>query len=222
MPNSKPISYYPAADINEIEAVLNYQVEAQKWALALGSSVDSVTPGAANAAVNNSASTSAKVVNYEGVKLPPNAQIIWEFLTKRHSFTNAAAAGVIGNLMAESSCDPKKYQLNGGVGRGIMQWTENGRWAMLLAWAKRSGKDPWELETQMEYMIIEMKNPEFRKSKALTLKVSVYDHLKTLTDPISAANVFESQMERAGIPHMERRHQFAMAIYSYNLVKGVQ
>ena len=126
-----------------------------------------------------------------------NAEKVFRYLVDKEGFTPEAAAGVIGNLMQESGVNPKSRQLGGGPGRGIMQWTETERWASLSAWAKNSGKDPWALETQVEWMVKEMKD------------YGTYNRIKGVTSYKKAVEIFEREMERAGIPNYPRRYKFA-------------
>ena len=126
-----------------------------------------------------------------------NAEKVFRYLVDKEGFTPEAAAGIIGNLMQESGVNPKSRQLRGGPGRGIMQWTESERWASLSAWAKSSGKDPWALETQVEWMVKEMKS------------YGTYNRIKSVTSYKKAVEIFEREMERAGIPNYPRRYQFA-------------
>lgn len=60
-----------------------------------------------------------------------------------------AAAGIVGNLRAESGVNPESNQV-GGPGRGIAQWSEGGRWETLKAWA--GGKNPEDLDTQLGFL----------------------------------------------------------------------
>jgi hypothetical protein len=89
-----------------------------------------------------------------------NAEKIYNQLIAE-GFTPQAAAGVIGNIMQESGADPTKKQYGGGPGRGLLQWgTGKGsgeRYDRLTKWAKENGKDPLALETQYQYMMMEMK-----------------------------------------------------------------
>lgn len=126
-----------------------------------------------------------------------NAEKVFRYLVDKEGFTPEAAAGIIGNLMQESGVNPKSRQLGGGPGRGIMQWTESERWASLSAWANSSGKDPWALETQVEWMIKEMKS------------YGTYNRIKGVTSYKKAVEIFEKEMERAGVPNYPRRYQFA-------------
>ena len=129
-----------------------------------------------------------------------NAEKVFNFLLGA-GFTEQAAAGVIGNLMQESGVNPKSKQLGGGPGRGIMQWGtgpgSGGRWDALSAWAASSGKDPWSLDTQVEWMMKEMRS------------YGTYNRLKGVTDVKKAVVIFESEMEKAGVPNYPRRYQYA-------------
>jgi hypothetical protein len=129
-----------------------------------------------------------------------NAEKVFNFL-RGSGFTDQAAAGVIGNLMQESGVNPKSKQLGGGPGRGIMQWGtgagSGGRWDALVAWASSSGKDPWALDTQVEWMMKEMRS------------YGTYNRLKGVSDIKKAVQIFESEMEKAGTPNYPRRYQFA-------------
>lgn len=60
-----------------------------------------------------------------------------------------AAAGIVGNLKAESNVDPNSNQAD-GPGRGIAQWSEGGRWESLKAWA--DGRDITSLQTQLDFL----------------------------------------------------------------------
>jgi hypothetical protein len=54
--------------------------------------------------------------------LPANWKTIASFLAG-HRFTKFAAAGVAGNIFAESGGDPEILQIGGGGGGGLIQWT---------------------------------------------------------------------------------------------------
>jgi len=129
-----------------------------------------------------------------------NAEKVFNYLIG-YGFTEQAAAGVIGNLMQESGVNPQSRQLGGGPGRGIMQWGtgpgSGGRWDALVAWAASSGKDPWKLDTQVEWMMKEMRS------------YGTLNRLKGVTDVKKAVEIFEREMEKAGTPNYPRRYQFA-------------
>lgn len=80
--------------------------------------------------------------------------------------TAAQAAGIVGNLIQESGVNPKSKQGGGGPGRGIAQWSVDGRWATFLKWAKKNGnRDIYDLATQLDFMWYEMNHaPHWKES----------------------------------------------------------
>jgi len=71
------------------------------------------------------------------------------------------AAGIIGNLMQESSVNPNAIQYGGGPGRGIAQWSVGGRWDSsyhdnVVWYAADHGVSPWALETQLDFIWYEL------------------------------------------------------------------
>jgi len=80
--------------------------------------------------------------------------------------TKEAAAGIVGNLIAESTLNPRsnetphRHPKTGKLfwaGRGIAQWGADARWKNYLAWLKRNGrKDVYSLENQIDFLIYEM------------------------------------------------------------------
>ena len=51
----------------------------------------------------------------------------YEFFVAK-GLKNYEAAGIVGNLIQESSVNPTVSQFGGGPGRGIAQWSAGGRW----------------------------------------------------------------------------------------------
>lgn len=141
-------------------------------------------------------------ISTEGLKGNNNAEKIYNQLIQE-GFTPQAAAGVVGNIMQESGADPTKKQYGGGPGRGLIQWgTGKGsgeRYDRLTAWAKKSGKDPLALETQYQYLMMEMQER------------GTYRRLKGITDVNQATLLFEKEMTQAGKPMMENRYRFAQS-----------
>ena len=84
--------------------------------------------------------------------------VVWSMLVAE-GFSEQAAAGILGNLQQESNIDPTTVQ-NGGPGRGLAQWSAGGRWdngpQSLLAYARSRGLKPWNVATQVQFMIYEM------------------------------------------------------------------
>jgi murein DD-endopeptidase MepM/ murein hydrolase activator NlpD len=84
------------------------------------------------------------------------------------------AAGIVGNLIAESSVIPDRKQGSGlqtiqspleivpNVGFGIAQWTTAGRQQALLKFAREQNADPLTLELQLLYLMHELEtNPSY-------------------------------------------------------------
>ncbi len=136
---------------------------------------------------------------------------IWSFL-RAQGLTNAGTAGLMGNLYAESGLRPNNLQNsyegklgmadaeytemvdrgtytnfgNDRAGYGLAQWTYPTRKAALLAYAKAAGKSVGDLETQLAFLVHEL-----RESYKL-----VHYVLVTATDVKTASNVVLLQFER--------------------------
>lgn len=110
-------------------------------------------------------------------------------------FTKEAAAGIVGNLVAESSINPKRHQDGGGIGRGIAQWGVNDRWQTYLKYARNRETSPWDFTLQLRFIIHEM--PSQMGEAANTIK--------TMTDPQAAAKLFMDRYERPGDPNWNKR-----------------
>ena len=140
-----------------------------------------------------------------------NEEKIWNYLTAA-GLTACGAAGLMGNLHAESGLVPTNLQnscekrlgytdatytaavdsgaytnfAGDGAGYGLCQWTYHTRKAALLAYAKAAGKSVGDLEMQLEFLL-----KELRESYKL-----VHYVLVTATDVKTASNVVLLQFER--------------------------
>jgi hypothetical protein len=124
-----------------------------------------------------------------------NEQKIWNYLLAK--IGNAyGAAGLMGNLYAESGLSPTNLQntyekklgytdesytaavdggsyanfANDAAGYGLAQWTYKTRKAALLAYAKAAGKSVGDLETQLAFLLKEL--TESYKAVLSTLKAA--------------------------------------------------
>lgn len=93
-----------------------------------------------------------------------------------------AAAGVVGNLKAESGVNPNSNQPD-GPGRGIAQWSEGGRWETLKQWA--GNKDIYDLDTQLGFLWHEL-NTGYRH---------VLNQLQNTHNMAEATEVFMKEFE---------------------------
>jgi hypothetical protein len=111
------------------------------------------------------------------------------------------AAGIVGNMAQESGVNPTISQIGGGGGFGIVQWTPP---TALQAWAKQNNRDVNSLSTQLDFLWYQMNSTE--KGALVAVQAS--------TDAASAAQAFEQQFERAGIPAMQNRINYAQKVLS--------
>ena len=149
---------------------------------------------------------------------------IWSFL-KTHGMTDAGAAGVMGNLYAESGLRPNNLQnsyegklgmadaeytamvdhgtytnfVHDKAGYGLCQWTYWSRKQALLNYAKAKGASIGDLEMQLSFMMQEL-NQGYR---ALVSK------LKTTASVREASDAFLLQFERPADQSEARQKQRA-------------
>lgn len=162
-----------------------------------------------------------RILKYvSGAGTPRNdstTQQIWSYLRTKLGMSEAAAAGVMGNLEQESGCNPNVNQ-KGGPAFGLCQW-EGGRKTALMSQANYTS-----LNTQLNFMASELQGlgSYFKKSGTLTDKVDgktytyrsmTYDEFKRLSDVAEAVIKFEMAFERAGKPNIAKRIQYAKAYY---------
>lgn len=163
-----------------------------------------------------------------------NEKTIWQFFIA-NGFTQAGAAGLMGNLQAESGLIPNNLQnsfekksgytdvsyttaVDNGTykkfasdkaGYGLAQWTYSSRKQGLLDLAKQRGKSIGNLELQLEYL-----NTELNKSfKALT-KI-----LKSTTSVQEASDQVLTQFERPATiteATKTKRYNYSLQIYNRN------
>jgi hypothetical protein len=139
----------------------------------------------------------------------PVEQAFWYFTNKKiHSnddvMNRKVAAAILGNLIVESgggTIDPKSHQNGGGPGRGIAQWSVDGRWQDLLEFAAAQKRSEWDLSLQLDFMWHEMTEVNDFKSTIPGLKAS--------NSIASATESFMLTFERPGVPHLDQRIQWA-------------
>lgn len=130
-----------------------------------------------------------------------NEEKIWNFLMDE-GFSSAAAAGLMGNMQQESNF---KTDADNGTHHGIVQWGGSRR-AALEAYAKSKGKDIDDLQSQLEFMIKEM--------RGMTFGGKPYREFIKLKDPGLVAKLFEEAFERSGGQNMDLRLKYADQIYN--------
>lgn len=128
-----------------------------------------------------------------------NAAKAFNFLIGQ-GLTDYQAAGVVGNLQAESSIIPNRKQGSGmqtiqsidevvpNVGFGIAQWTTAGRQEAWKKLAQDKGMDPLSLELQLLYLWHELESDPFYG----------LEHLLDSKDLVQATWIFLAFFERPG------------------------
>lgn len=145
----------------------------------------------------NTTSSTLNVNNYPDVE-----SYVYDYMTKKWGLTRAQAAGIMGNIQAESgfkatnaedsygyrgSENPEyinRYNVKDGVGWGICQWTYHTRKQGLLDYANSKGTDVGDLETQLEFLYKELSSGK------------VLENIKKTTTVQEATEVFMKQFER--------------------------
>ncbi len=103
----------------------------------------------------------------------------------------AAAAGIVGNCMAEAAgCDPMIVERGNGIGFGIFQWSF-GRRTTLENTAAAQGVDVGDLRFQVLYALAESKNRTTRDGSG-----NEWAGMMSQTDPGAAAEFWRWNFER--------------------------
>lgn len=154
------------------------------------------------------------------IQKTPTTDRIYEYLSKTKLSTNnnkalspAQAAGVMGNMYAESGFNPSAIEATERVqkGHGLVQWTF-GRWTNLESFAAQEGK-PWDdLEVQLKFL-----KKELEGSERALFEDSQFTGAK---EPAIAAMRFRVIFERAdpAVAHDDRRE--GAAIWAFNTYAG--
>jgi hypothetical protein len=159
--------------------------------------------------VNAEKSETAPIVS--GNATDATAKHIWDKLIAA-GLSEAGAAGLMGNLKAESDLQPNNLQntfekklgftdvtytaavddetytnfANDGAGYGLAQWTYRTRKAVLLAFAKSHGKSVGDLDMQIGFLLLELLNNY----------PVLFGELRTATDVRAASDSVLVQYER--------------------------
>ena len=151
-----------------------------------------------------------------GVAATDVSDTIWNTL-KANGFSDAAAAGILGNAQQESGMSPTAD----AAAYGLFQFEKStGAASGLENYASGLGKSKDDVETQTNYMLSLFKDQVSAYSGNGTHTYSngtvtwwptkvTYDDYKKLTDAEEAAEIFERTYERPSIPMREQRKAYA-------------
>lgn len=138
---------------------------------------------------------------------------IYNFL-RGHGYSHAAACGILGNTWQESKQNPSLIQGGGsGPAAGLCQWenynTKSGRWKAMADYAGSRGRDWTDLESQLEYLCMELEGGEPTCAFLMRLNYGGIENFKCMNDVNLATEAFEKCFERAGVPNMAERLRMA-------------
>jgi hypothetical protein len=135
--------------------------------------------------------------------LSNNEQSAFNFFVSK-GLTKIQAAGVVGNLMQESSVNPASVEFGGGPGRGIAQWSVGGRWDTshndnATSFASTHGVSRAALSTQLNFIWYEL----------TTFPGYGLASLRAATTVTQAVTAFQDKFEICGTCDSSRRITFA-------------
>lgn len=127
------------------------------------------------------------------------------FLLNELKLTREQTAGVMGNIMLESSMNPAAVNNDGGGkgAHGLCQW-RGSRYEDLLNFSRNRGTDPYDLTTQLEFLKHELEGTHKKAFEALKKAKTVED----------AALVWSSLFEKGGSQHDEKHIAYALGYYN--------
>jgi RHS repeat-associated protein len=118
---------------------------------------------------------------------------------------NFHSAGLVGNFLEESNLDPRSNQNGGGPGRGIAQWSVDGRWKSLLAFARKQKVSPLTLPLQLHFVWHELTG---------SFSYALRD-LRRTRNVVDATKVVEKEYEFPSIPHESVRIYWAKYVLKH-------
>lgn len=131
-----------------------------------------------------------------------NARTAFNYFVAK-GLTKIQAAGIVGNLMQESSVRPTAVEYGGGPGRGIAQWSVGGRFntgsKSLTAYANARGANRWALQTQLDFIWYEM----------ATVGGYGLSELRAATTINAAVTAFQNKYEICGTCAQTKRLEYA-------------
>lgn len=131
-----------------------------------------------------------------------NVPIIWNKL-QGLGFGDIHTAAIMGNMAIESGFDPAISEIGGGGGFGLCQWDD--RKGSLAEYAQRAGKDPSDLDIQLQFIKYELQGSESAAAAEFFAETSNIDR---------ATEIFCTKYERPYMPdaNLEGRKQAAREI----------
>lgn len=131
-------------------------------------------------------------------------------------YSKEAAAGVLGNIQAESGFDSSVIEAGNGIGFGLCQWSY-GRRTQLESYAASKGADPGDINIQIEFLLGEITPGGGADGYATYQLMSnngyTADDWINASTPEAAAEAFCWIFERPGVVRMDVRTEAAREYY---------
>ena len=206
------ISLFIAAVILASFGVSNSQVFALDTQFYSSNNIQLYDPDAKPCSANQVISETSTIT----VSKSATTDAIYSYLTTTPLSTNGnkpltgvQAAGIMGNMYAESGFNPSAIEstTRAQKGHGLVQWTF-GRWTNLQAFASKSGTAWDDVTTQLGFLKSELEGPE----KAII----VDSEFSSAAAPSVAAMRFRVVFERADptVAHDDKREGAAISVFS--------
>ena len=169
-------------------------------------------------AIDDESGNASKEVDYKALfatdgSREGNAKVVWNYL-KAKGLSDAAAAGVMGNIQAECNFRTTAVGDN-GTSYGLIQW-HAGRWNNLKNFCKQHGYDASSLQGQLEFLWHESLDPSSAYGKKLASR-GFYN----ASSAVEAAVIFHDVVEKsASSAETVRNKRGGYASQWYNKLKG--
>ncbi|SRR5258706_7231872 len=138
-----------------------------------------------------------------------NAAVAFGFLLSK-GLRDFQVAAIVGNLQQESGVDPQVPPGDGGTAYGIAQWHDP-RWSNLIAYATQTGRSPWSLDVQLEFLWHELQTVSAFGLKSILASTTID----------GATIAFQDNFERCGTCDTPSRIAFARAaLYTCPAIKS--
>lgn len=209
------------------KAIKNFQLT---YGLTQSGSLDNTTKSKLSAAsdmyisiiTSSGMSTLHKDANYSfDVQQIDDFAKTWAFLRVGMGISSKAAAGVMGNIYAESAVSHDNAQDNksypgkhnpeyifdgsDGVGYGLIQWTAKERKNGLAYTASRMGLKVSDINAQLSFLRKELTG-EFS---------SAWKSIESASTVNKACDIFLKEIEKPAVPNYSERRTYANKFYSY-------
>jgi len=132
--------------------------------------------------------STGSAVDITGAEQEKNAAQVWNYLISK-GFAPMAAAGVLGNMQAESGIDPAKEEYVNHIGYGLAQWSY-GRRINLENFARAQNKPVSDLGLQLDFLWHELNTTENATLIAMTKPGP--------SSVLAATTIWLQKFERAG------------------------